>query len=84
MLQRCVSWNASAASRTFSRIVRSPSWASAFLTNCSAIVEAPWVAPPVASATIARPTPFKSMPESCQKRLSSIETTACRLYLPSR
>ncbi len=44
-----VSWYASAASRSFSKIVRLFSSLSTFLTNCSAIVDAPWVAPPVTS-----------------------------------
>ena len=50
--------------------------ASAFLTNCSAIVDAPWVAPPVTSAMNARAIPRMSTPGLVQKRLSSIETIA--------
>ena len=42
----CASWKASAASLSFSKIVRCD-WAwSAFLTNCCSIVEAPWTLPP--------------------------------------
>ena len=79
--QRCVSWKASAASRSFSRTVRFSSSESAPLTNCSVIVEAPWVAPPVTSATSARASERMSIPGSDQKRLSSTATIACCIGL---
>ena len=50
--------------------------ASAFLTNCWAIVEAPWRERPVTSAMNARAMPRMSTPGLVQNRLSSIDTIA--------
>jgi len=81
-VHRCVSWKASAASRSFSKIVRLSSSDSAFLTNCSAIVEAPCRSLPATSASTARRMPLRSTPGSCQKRLSSTATIAFSIVLP--
>ncbi len=78
-----VRWKASAASRSFSKIVRLSSSDSAFLTNCSAIVEAPSRGPPVTSETSARAMPLMSTPGSVQNRLSSTATIARRIHGPS-
>ncbi len=46
------------------------------MTNCWAIVDAPWREPPPTSATNARAIPRMSTPGSVQKRLSSTDTIA--------
>ena len=74
-----VRWYASAASRSFSKIVRLSCSDSAFLTNCSAIVDAPSREPPVTSAKTARAIPRRSTPGSVQKRRSSTDTIARRI-----
>ena len=77
---RRVRWYASAASRSFSKTVRLSCSDSAFLTNCWAIVEAPSLEPPVASASTARAIPRRSTPGSVQNRRSSTDTIARLMY----
>ncbi len=48
----------------------------AFFTYCWVMVEPPWVWPPFAMFTRARPMPMGSMPESVSKLLFSAEITA--------
>ena len=48
----------------------------AFFTYCWVIVEPPWVCPPLAMLTRARPIPIGSTPESVLNVLFSAEITA--------
>ena len=76
LVHRCVEVVGQRGLAQLLEIVRLFCSARAFLTNCWAIVEAPWVAPPVMSATNARAMPRMSTPGSVQNRLSSTLTMA--------